>query len=133
MNHLKNKAYEYASDVVLKKVVAPKYVIKQCEEFLDIANGKNDKYIINEDDLYYYNVNNSEQKEEKFILKERFIGKREKIKFLLSKRKNKVNNEYTIENFNDKECLITKKEELKLRNRKAAQKSRDKKRKIYFS
>lgn len=48
MNHLKNKAYEYASDVVLKKVVAPKYVIKQCEEFLDIANGKNDKYIIND-------------------------------------------------------------------------------------
>jgi hypothetical protein len=89
----------------------------------------NDKYIINEDDLYYYNVNNSEQKEERFILKERFIGKREKIKFLLTKRKNKVNNDYTIKNVNDKDYLITKKEELKLRNRKAAQKSRDKKKK----
>lgn len=48
MNQLKNKAYQYASDVVLKKIVAPKYVIKQCEEFLKIADGKNEKYVINE-------------------------------------------------------------------------------------
>ena len=44
---MKNKAYKYASDVVNKKITAPKYVIKQCQEFLDIAEGKNPKYVIN--------------------------------------------------------------------------------------
>ena len=44
---MKNKAYKYASDVVNKKIIAPKYVIKQCQEFLDIAEGKNPKYVIN--------------------------------------------------------------------------------------
>ena len=47
MVELKNKAYKYASDVVNKKITAPKYVIKQCQEFLDIAEGKNPKYVIN--------------------------------------------------------------------------------------
>lgn len=47
MVELKNKAYKYASDVVNKKIIAPKYVIKQCQEFLDIAEGKNPKYVIN--------------------------------------------------------------------------------------
>lgn len=47
MVELKNKAYKYASDVVNKKIIAPKYVIKQCQEFLDIAEGKNQKYVIN--------------------------------------------------------------------------------------
>jgi len=45
---LKNKAYQYASDVVTGKVEAPKYVKKQCESFLEIANDKNPKYKINE-------------------------------------------------------------------------------------
>ena len=45
---MKNKAYQYASDVVTGKVEAPKYVIKQCESFLEIANDKNPKYKINE-------------------------------------------------------------------------------------
>jgi phage terminase large subunit-like protein len=44
---LNNKAYKYASDVVNYKIPAPKYVIKQCQEFLDIADGKNPKYLIN--------------------------------------------------------------------------------------
>jgi phage terminase large subunit-like protein len=44
---LNNKAYKYASDVVNYKIPAPKYVIKQCQEFLDIADGKNQKYLIN--------------------------------------------------------------------------------------
>ena len=44
---MKNKAYKYARDVVNKKIIAPKYVIKQCQEFLDIAEGKNPKYVIN--------------------------------------------------------------------------------------
>ena len=47
MVELKHKAYKYASDVVNKKITAPKYVIKQCQEFLDIAEGKNPKYVIN--------------------------------------------------------------------------------------
>ena len=47
MVELKNKAYKYASDVVNKKIIAPKYVIKQCQEFLDISEGKNPKYVIN--------------------------------------------------------------------------------------
>ena len=48
MAQLKNKAYQYASDVVTGKVEAPKYVKKQCENFLEIANDKNPKYKINE-------------------------------------------------------------------------------------
>ncbi len=44
---MNNKAYKYASDVVNYKIPAPKYVIKQCQEFLDIADGKNPKYLIN--------------------------------------------------------------------------------------
>ena len=31
-----------------KKFVEPKYVKKQCKMFLDIADGKDEKYIINE-------------------------------------------------------------------------------------
>lgn len=45
---MKNKAYQYAIDVIDKKVSAPKYVIKQCEKFIEIAEGKNAKYKINE-------------------------------------------------------------------------------------
>ena len=45
---MKNKAYQYATEVVSKKIEAPKYVIKQCEEFLKIATGKEKKYLINE-------------------------------------------------------------------------------------
>lgn len=44
---MNNKAYKYANDVVNYKIPAPKYVIKQCQEFLDIADGKNPKYLIN--------------------------------------------------------------------------------------
>ena len=45
---MKNKAYQYATDVVTGKTEAPKYVKKQCESFLEIANDKNKKYKINE-------------------------------------------------------------------------------------
>ena len=31
-----------------KKFIPPKYVKKQCQIFVDIADGKSDKYIINE-------------------------------------------------------------------------------------
>ena len=46
---MKNKAYQYAKAVVDKKIQAPKYVIKQCEQFLEIAEDKHKKYRINND------------------------------------------------------------------------------------
>lgn len=42
-----NKAFEYANKVVNNEVVAPKYVIKQAQEFLNIWNGQDPKYCIN--------------------------------------------------------------------------------------
>lgn len=42
-----NKAVEYAERVVNGKVVAPKYVKKQCQKFLDTWNDKDEKYCIN--------------------------------------------------------------------------------------
>ncbi len=47
MKKNKNKAVEYAEKVVKGKVVAPKYVKKQCKKFLIIWNDKNEKYCIN--------------------------------------------------------------------------------------
>ena len=44
---MNNKAYEYATAIVKKKIVAPKYVIKQCKQFLKIAEDKDKKYVIN--------------------------------------------------------------------------------------
>ena len=38
-------SYVYASNVVAGKVVAPDYVIKQCQEFKNIADGKTDYFI----------------------------------------------------------------------------------------
>lgn len=43
----KNKAVEYAERVVNGEVVAPKYVILQCREFLKIWSGKDERYCIN--------------------------------------------------------------------------------------
>lgn len=51
-----DKAYEYAQKVVKgrlkdcygKKTTAPRYVIRQCEEFIKIASGKDKKYKIDE-------------------------------------------------------------------------------------
>lgn len=42
-----NKAVEYAERVVNGKVVAPKYVKKQCQKFLDTWSDKDEKYCIN--------------------------------------------------------------------------------------
>ncbi|ORT99657.1 putative phage-related terminase [Anaerovibrio sp. JC8] len=41
-----NKAYKYACDVVAGKIPAPRYVKKQCKEFIHIANGQDPKYMI---------------------------------------------------------------------------------------
>jgi phage terminase large subunit-like protein len=43
-----HKSYNYALSVVDGDVNAPKYVIMQCQEFLDIADGKDENYIIDE-------------------------------------------------------------------------------------
>ena len=43
-----DKAYEYATNVCNGKINAPKYVIKQCRIYLDIADGKDKKYCFNE-------------------------------------------------------------------------------------
>lgn len=45
---MKNKAYQYAKGVMSGKIIAPKYVVMQCAEFLAIADGKDSKYIIDE-------------------------------------------------------------------------------------
>ena len=42
-----NKAYDYAKNIVSKKITAPKYVIKQCKQFIKIADNKDPKYVIN--------------------------------------------------------------------------------------
>lgn len=44
-----HQSYKYASDVCEGEIIAPKYVIIQCKEFLKIADGKSEKYCINED------------------------------------------------------------------------------------
>ena len=43
-----HKAYRYAIDVVQGKVVAPRYVRTQCEEWLKIAEGKDENYKVSE-------------------------------------------------------------------------------------
>ena len=45
---MNNKAYEYAKKSIKSKDV-PKYVKKQCKEFIKIADGKSDKYYLDED------------------------------------------------------------------------------------
>lgn len=46
MTTTKNKAITYARAVANKEIESPKYVIKQCADFLNIADGKNEKYVI---------------------------------------------------------------------------------------
>ena len=46
---MKNPAYQYAKDVCYGKINAPKYVKLQCREFLDIADDKIKKYVIDTD------------------------------------------------------------------------------------
>ena len=45
---MKNKAYQYAKDIISGKIPAPRYVIKQCKIFINIADNKDEKYIIND-------------------------------------------------------------------------------------
>ena len=45
---MNNKAYKYAKKGIKSKDV-PKYVKKQMKEFIKIADGKDEKYYLNED------------------------------------------------------------------------------------
>lgn len=44
-----HQSYKYANEVCKGEIIAPKYVIIQCKDFLKIADGKSEKYCINED------------------------------------------------------------------------------------
>ena len=46
-----HKSYKYAQSVINREVSAPKYVIKQCEDFIDICDNKSEKYFIDEEKL----------------------------------------------------------------------------------
>lgn len=43
-----NKAISYARAVANKEIEVPRYVIKQCSDFLEIADGNNEKYVISQ-------------------------------------------------------------------------------------
>lgn len=46
-----HKAYKYAQDVVSGKIIAGKYVIKQCQKFLDDLDNEDCKYFIDEKEV----------------------------------------------------------------------------------
>ena len=46
-----HQSYTYADKVVKIEIPAPKYVIKQCEEFLKICDGKDERYFLDEQKL----------------------------------------------------------------------------------
>ena len=48
---MEHGGYKYAQSVVKKAIPAPKYVIKQCEEFLKICDGKDERYFLDEQKL----------------------------------------------------------------------------------
>lgn len=46
-----HKSYKYAQSVINGEISAPKYVIKQCENFINICNDKSEKYFVDEEKL----------------------------------------------------------------------------------
>ncbi len=46
-----HKSYKYAQSVIKGEISAPKYVIKQCENFINICNGKSEEYFVDEEKL----------------------------------------------------------------------------------
>ena len=46
-----HQSFQYAQNVVNGTIPAPKYVIKQCEKFLEICDGKSEKYFLDEQKL----------------------------------------------------------------------------------
>ena len=43
-----HQSFQYAQNVVNGTIPAPKYVIKQCEKFLETCDGKSEKYFLDE-------------------------------------------------------------------------------------
>ena len=50
-----HQSFQYAQNVVNGTIPAPKYVIKQCEKFLEICDGKSEKYFLDEQKLQRIN------------------------------------------------------------------------------
>ncbi len=46
-----HQSYKYAEGVVKCEIAAPKYIIKQCEEFIRICDGASSKYFLDEEKL----------------------------------------------------------------------------------
>ena len=46
-----HQSYKYSEGVIKREVAAPKYVIKQCEKFLKICDGKDERYFLEEQKL----------------------------------------------------------------------------------
>src|SRR5437763_3651329 len=46
-----HKSYQYALSIVNGEINAPKFVIMQCQQFIYISDGKDDKYMIDEDKI----------------------------------------------------------------------------------
>ena len=51
----KHQSYCYADKVIKNEIPAPKYVIKQCKKFLEICDGKSEKYFLDEQKLQRIN------------------------------------------------------------------------------
>ena len=49
---LDHASYKYAKNVVSGEIPAPKYVKKQCEDFINICDGKSEKYFLDDKKLY---------------------------------------------------------------------------------
>ena len=50
-----HQSFQYAQNVVNGTIPAPKYVIKQCQKFLEIRDGKSEKYFLDEQKLQRIN------------------------------------------------------------------------------
>ena len=50
-----HQSFQYAQNVVNGTIPAPKYVIKQCEKFLEICDEKSEKYFLDEQKLQRIN------------------------------------------------------------------------------
>ena len=46
-----HRSYKYAKGVINREIPAPRYVIKQCEKFIEICDGKSDNYFLDSDKL----------------------------------------------------------------------------------
>lgn len=48
---LNHQSYKYAKNVVRRAIPAPKYVIKQCEDFINICDERSERYFIDKEKL----------------------------------------------------------------------------------